>query len=377
LSDRFEKAVRALLKRADIGTDGERPWDFHVHEPDFYRRVFSDGTLGLGEAYMDGWWDCEQLDELFFRGLRARLDKQLAGSLNTAWLALGANLKNLQDRRHARDVVDTHYDLGNHIYQRMLGRTMQYTCAYFRDADAQDLDQAQDDKLHLICRKLELEPGMRVLELGGGFGGLAWFMATHYGCEVEMYNISHEQVRYGREWCKDLPVQIHEKDYRDATGTFDRVVSIGLLEHVGYKNYRGLMQLARARLKDDGLALFHTIGGRRSTKRGEAWNDKYIFRHGMLPSPMQLTHAMAEIFDLEDWHNIGADYDPTLMGWERNFRTHWEEIREQDPRLDDRFYRMWRYYLLHFAGSFRARYIHLWQLVLSPKGVLGGYRSVR
>ena len=371
----FEKQVQEIFALGDIRLNGDRPWDMQVNDTRVYRRLLAESSLGMGESYMDGWWDCGQLDEFLNRLLAAGLQHHVWRDWRTALAILKARWLNLQTPRRSHVVMEQHFDLGNEVYTSMLGKTMQYTCGYW--ADARDLDAAQEAKLELICRKLGLEPGMRVVELGGGFGGLAHFIAERYGCSVDSYNISQEQVDYARQWCKHLPVTIHKKDYRDATGTFDRVVSVGLMEHVGLKNYAGFMQLSRRLLGNGGLFLLHTIGNNISVRQGDAWPDKYIFRHGMLPSIRQITAAAEKQFVVEDIHNFGADYDSTLLAWDRNFTAAWNELKTRSSQYTERFHRMWRYYLLSFAGAFRARHLQLWQFVLSPHGVPGGYRSPR
>src|ERR1039457_6006599 len=313
------------------------------------------------------------LDELGTRVHRANLPA-LVGGWEIFWLALKGRVFNLQRRSQAAEVAHVHYDLGNDVYQAMLDRRMQYTCAYWQDAST--LDQAQESKLGLICRKMQLQPGMTVLELGGGFGGLAQFMASQYGCRVVMYNMSAAQVAYGREWCRNLPVRIEQKDYREAareTGGFDRVVSVGLCEHIGQKNYREFLELAHRLLNPGGVFLLHTIGGNESYTCTDAWIDKYIFPNGLTPSVAQLGKAMEGRWVVEDWHNFGPDYDPTLMAWWHNFDRAWPSLQ---ARYGERFYRMWKYYLLGCAGGFRARRLQLWQLVLS-KGDIPGYTPVR
>jgi cyclopropane-fatty-acyl-phospholipid synthase len=370
--------VGALLGIAGIEIGGGQPWDMVVHDERLFGRIMAAGSLGAGEAYMDGWWDVERLDEFFFRLLRARLEHKVR-TPGMLWQVVLSKLANRQSRRHSKRVADQHYDLSIRLYQAMLGPTMQYTCAYYAaEGDAMTLDEAQRAKLSLIARKLYLKPGMKVLELGGGFGELARFLAAEHGCEVVSYNISRRQVEYARSICQGLPVEIRHQDYRDAAAEsvqYDRVVSIGLMEHVGPTNYRGFFDLARARLKPGGLALVHTIGGNASRTSVDPWIGKYIFPCGVIPSAAQLTAAMEDHFVLEDWHNFGPDYDRTLMAWEANFRAAWPELKATEA-LDERFYRMWRYYLLSCAGAFRARGLNLWQIVLS-QGDVSRYVPVR
>jgi cyclopropane-fatty-acyl-phospholipid synthase len=365
--------VAEILALAGIRLNGPNPWDPQVHDNRFFRRVLSEGSLGLGESYVDGWWDAEALDEFFARVRRADLAAQVRDP-RTLWLALTSRVLNRQTYSRSKRVAQEHYDLGNELYQAMLDRRMQYTCAYWKDVST--LDQAQENKLDLVCRKLGLAPGMRVLELGGGFGGFAQFAAERYGCSVVSYNISAEQVAFGRELCKGLPVRFEQKDYRDAVyerEPFDRVVSVGLCEHVGYKNHRTFFRVAHTALKDQGLCLVHTIGSNVSVTNTDPWIDKYIFPGGLIPSMVQLTRAMEGLWVVEDWHNFGPDYDRTLLAWWDNFDRAWPMLCTQ---YGDRFYRMWKYYLMCSAGSFRARKLQLWQIVLS-KGDIPSYQPVR
>lgn len=368
-----EAVVRRALALADIKVDGDRPWDIQVFDPRFYKRVFGTGSLGAGEAYMEGWWDAPALDEFFYR-----VDRSNPSSTFGNWpgrlLALKSKLLNLQNRDRSGKVAHDHYDLGNDLYLAMLDRRMQYTCAYWNGA--RDLDQAQLNKLHLICRKLHLQPGMQVLELGGGFGGLAHFMASEYGCSVVVYNISREQVAFGRDLCRGLPVRFEQKDYRECVqeeSRFDRVAAVGLCEHIGYKNYRRFLEVAHDRLKDMGLFLLHTIGLDYSSVSTDPWIDKYVFPNGMLPSLAQLGAAMETLWTVEDLHNFGPDYDRTLLAWWDNFNRNWPGLK---ARYGERFYRMWKFYLLACAGRFRSRKMQLWQFVLS-KGGLPSYTPVR
>jgi len=373
-----QEQVRNLLSEAGVEIGGANPWDIQVHDERLYRRVLAEGSLGAGESYMDGWWDAERLDAFFARVHRARLDRKIRALPMLTQIVL-SRLFNRQTRRRSQQVASQHYDLSNRLYEAMLGPTMQYTCAYYGPdgADA-TLDDAQRAKLALIARKLHLSPGMRVLELGGGFGELARYLAAEHGCEVVSYNISRQQVEFARKLCNGLPVDIRLQDYRDAVRDatrFDRVVSVGLMEHVGPRNYRGFFELAQSRLEPGGLALVHTIGGNISRTTADPWITKYIFPGGVIPAEAQVTRAKEGLFVLEDWHNFGPDYDRTLMAWESNFLAAWDTLREQQG-LDERFYRMWRYYLNSCAGAFRARALNLWQLVLSH-GDIERYEPVR
>jgi len=285
---------------------------------------------------------------------------------------LKAKLINEQTKERSLIVGEQHYDLGNDLYELMLDNYMIYSCGYWKNAT--NLNEAQEAKLDLICRKLRLKPGMTVLDIGCGWGGFAKYAAEHYDVKVTGVTISKEQAKYAQEFCKGLPVTILVKDYRDVKEAFDRVVSIGMFEHVGYKNYREFMEVSNHCLKDNGLSLLHTIGSNTTVTSGDPWILKYIFPNSMLPSICQIANAFEGLFIMEDWHNFGADYDKTLMAWHERFTKNWDKVKE---KYGERFYRMWNYYLLSCAALFRARQAQLWQIVLSKKGVPGGYKSIR
>lgn len=358
-----KKTILELFSLAGITIDGNNPYDIQVFNEKFYKRVLKETALGLGESYMDGWWDCQALDQFFDLILRARLNEKVKGDWKMMWHFLRPKLFNLQKLSRAFRVGQHHYDIGNDLYQAMLDNRMLYTCGYWKDAD--NLDKAQEDKLELVCRKINLEPGMKVLELGCGWGSFAKYAAENYGVEVTAVTVSERQVELGSELCKGLPVKIMLEDYRNVSGKYDRVISIGIMEHVGYKNYRIYMEVTDRCLDDDGIAFFHTIGGNVSTTITNAWTNKYIFPNGMIPSIAQLGKAMEGLFVMEDWHNIGPDYDKTLMAWHANFEAAWTDLKE---KYGERFYRMWRYYLLSAAGSFRSRLNQLWQVVMTKPG---------
>lgn len=363
------RIITDLLGKADIKINGARPWDMRLHDPRVPERVLASANLGLGESYMDGAWDCDRIDELFAHILKAKLDRQI----NPAKLilhVLKAKLLNLQTAKRAWQVGEQHYDISNDLYVAMLDKRMTYTCGYWADG-AKTLDEAQEAKLDLICRKLGLKPGMRLLDIGCGWGSLMGFAAERYGVSCVGVTISKEQAQFGAERYKGLPVEFRLLDYRDMNERFDRIASIGMFEHVGPKNYRTYMQVAHRCLADDGLFLLHTIGKNQRGTVPDPWIDKYIFPNGVIPAITEISEAIGDSFVVEDLHNFGADYDRTLMAWYENFEKAWPRFAD---KLGQRFYRMWRYYLLSCAGAFRARDIQLWQWVLSKNGVVGGYR---
>jgi len=359
---RAAQMVRDLLASAGVTVGGDAPWDIHVHDERLYARVLREGSIGAGDAYIEGWWDSPALDQMMDRVMRGRVDVAVRDSWTLLAHAVKARLFNLQ-ALHAFEPGERHYDIGNDLYRAMLGERMMYTCAYWRDAET--LDQAQDAKLDLVCRKNGLRKGMRILDLGCGWGGFAAFAAERYGAEVVGMTVSREQVAWAREHFAGMPIDIRLDDYRNATGTYDAVVSIGLMEHVGPKNYRSYMQLVARCLAPGGVAFIHTIGGNRARAQLDAWFHKHIFPNAVLPTLGQLGTAMEDILVPEDMQNIGEHYDRTLMVWWENFERAWPELR---ARYGEPFYRMWKFYILTSAAGFRARQFQLYQIVATPLG---------
>jgi len=358
--------VDRLLAKADIRLNGTRSWDIHLHSPDVLERVLSRGSLGLGESYMDGDWDAEQLDGFFDHILRAKLDREVK-PLSLLLPVLRERVFNRQNPKRAWQIGERHYDLGNDFYQAMLGPSMAYTCGYWKSADT--LDQAQEAKLELICQKLRLKPGMRVLDIGCGWGGFMAYAAENHGVECVGVTVSKEQAAFARQCHPDPRLEFRLQDYREIDGKFDAIASIGMFEHVGKKNYRTFMQVAHQCLTDDGIFLLHTIGKNERGGATDPWIDKYIFPNGELPSISHISDAMDGLLVTEDLHNFGADYDKTLMAWHANFEAAWSRFASS---LGERFHRRWRYYLLSCAGAFRARDLQLWQWTLSKQGIPGG-----
>jgi cyclopropane-fatty-acyl-phospholipid synthase len=355
--------IQSLLTEVGINIDGRQPWDIQIHDERAYKRWISETELGLGESYMDGWWDVEALDEFFDKILRANLEQKIKRNLKTVLFILSTKLFNQQTKIKSTKVGREHYDLGNDLFRQMLDKRMMYSCAYWKNA--KNLDEAQEAKLDMICKKLELKPGMKVLDIGCGWGGFAKYAAEKYGVEVLGVSISKKQIELGQELCRDLPVELRFQDYREVKGKFDAILSIGFLEHVGYKNYRTYMEVVNRCLNDNGISLIHTIGNNISVTYTNAWTDKYIFPHGMVPSVSQVAKAAEGLFLIEDVHNFGPDYDKTLMAWYANVEKAWQQLKKT---YDERFYRMWRYFLLSSAGGFRSRFNQLWQFVMTKPG---------
>jgi cyclopropane-fatty-acyl-phospholipid synthase len=366
----YERVVADLLAPADVRLNGSRPWDIRVHDERLFHRVLGHGSLGAGEAYMDGWWDCDQLDEMLTRVLRSNIEEHLR-SPRALRLALSARVFNMQNSRRAYIVGEKHYDLGDDLYELMLDPRMIYSCAYYERTD--DLNAAQEAKLDLVARKIGVRPGMRVLDIGCGWGGAAQFMAQRGG-SVTGVTVSRNQLQRAQKRCTGLDVDVRLQDYRSLTGSFDGIYSLGMFEHVGVRNYRTYLAKARELLRPDGLFLLHTIGNNESSVATDPWIDKYIFPNGQLPSLAQITQAAEGLWVIEDIHSFGVYYDRTLQAWSANFERAWPQLA---ARYGARFRRMWHFWLMSSAASFRARKTQLWQIVLSPAGVPGGYRAVR
>ncbi len=363
--------VESLLSSAGVRLNGNEAVDVQVSDPRFFDRVLSGGILGLGESYMDGWWNTDDLRGLLRRLIEARLGDEIR-TLSDGWLWMVSRLRNRQQGRRAFAVGEQHYDLGNDLYEAMLGPAMVYSCGYWRDAA--DLSAAQDAKLDLVYRKAELAPGMRLLDIGCGWGeALRRASATCDTTGVGV-TISQEQAHHARARCAGLPVDIRLSDYRTLDERFDRIISIGMFEHVGVRNYRAYFEVARRCLDGDGLFVLHTIGGNVTGNHTNPWIDRYIFPNSVIPSATQISQAVEGLFVIEDWHNFGVDYARTLTAWRANFDAAWPRL---SSRYDERFRRMWHFYLDSTCANFEARGLHVWQLVLSPSGVRGGYVAPR
>ncbi|OFX61625.1 MAG: cyclopropane-fatty-acyl-phospholipid synthase [Bacteroidetes bacterium GWB2_41_8] len=374
-----KEVIQSLLSEAHIILNGTGDADIQVANSGFYDRVLREGVLGFGESYMDGWWEVKKPDDLFYRLINASLHEKVKSWKIVPYI-LKAKIFNFGKQSKAFEVGKKHYDIGNTLFQKMLDHRMVYSCGYWKEAE--NLEEAQEAKLDLICRKLNLQPDMKVLDVGCGWGSFCKYAAEKYCADVVGITISKEQAELAKKNCKGLNVKIKLQDYRDLNAEafsdngnlFDRVVSVGMFEHVGYKNYRVFMKTIHRILKNNGLFLLHTIGANKSMFTTDPWTHKYIFPNSMLPSIKQIGASIEQLFVMEDWHNFGPDYDKTLMAWFKNFDHSWDELKLD---YDERFYRMWKYYLLSCAGSFRAGKNQLWQIVLSKNSIANGYQSIR
>lgn len=376
---RESKFIENLLSEAGITINGPNSWDIKIYNEQFYSRLLTNVSLGLGETYVDKWWDCSNLDQFFYKILTSNIQTKVSFSYlfwkNFLRKFFFKNLHyffNYQTKDKSKAVGKIHYDIGNDLYQIMLDKRMTYSCAYWKNAS--NLDEAQERKLELICQKLYLKPGMKILDIGCGWGSFAKYAAERYQTAIIGITISKEQYEFANFICAGLPIELHLQDYRDLRAInfqFDRIVSLGMFEHVGFKNYSTYMNIVARCLKEDGLFLLHTIGANNSNVATNEWINAYIFPYGQIPSINQIGSAIEGLFVMEDWHNFGIFYDQTLMSWHQNFNDHWDKLRH---KYDERFRRLWNYYLLSCAASFRARENQLWQIILSKKGVIGGYQ---
>lgn len=371
MSERARDLAMSLLEAAGIPVNSSEQWSLHVHDERLWDRAIAEQQLGLGEAYMDGWWDSDRVDMLLTKILDFDVQSHLKLRPKLAITAAKSWMLNRQTKDKAKDNAQHHYDIGNDLYERMLDKRMVYSCAYWNTAN--NLDEAQEAKLDLICQKLHLKPGMRVLDIGSGWGGFLRYAAERYGVEGVGISPAVNQVELARERCDGLPVTIHQMDYRDLQGQFDRIVSVGMMEHVGPKNLKTFFDTCDRLLKSDGMMLHHTIGSLITKQHTDAFFDKYIFPGGVLPSLSQFSKAAEPHWVIEDVHNFGPDYDKTLLAWNDNISARWSEI----PSYDERFQRMWHYYLMASAAGFRARSLQLWQIVMRRRGSAPKYLSAR
>jgi len=352
-----------FLEGVDIEINGSRPWDLQVYNQDLYKSILFNGSLGFGESYMKGWFDCDRLDLFFEKILRSGIYNEVGG-LPLFFGKMKSKLRNLQSISRAFQVAERHYDIGNDLFSLMLDKTMMYTCGYWTK-DVSTLEESQLAKLDLVAKKLNLKAGMKILDIGCGWGGAAKHFANNYGVTVIGITISKEQIEYAKQNSDNMDVEFRLMDYRDLDEKFDAIYSIGMFEAVGYKNYEEFFEVVRSCLKEDGAFLLHTIGGNESTTTADPWVEKYIFPNGMMPSAEQIAKASEGIFIFDDWHNIGPHYDKTLMCWYDNFVNNYEKLKD---KYDNEFYRMWTYWLLSSAANFRSRSLQLWQVLFSIEG---------
>ena len=344
----------------------------YVHRPRMFRRIVNAGELGLAESYMDGDWSTNDLKGVMEELIRRQNSLEQAVRQHSLQLIIAKGVSYVQSfspkntLESSKTNIAHHYDVGNDLYTRMLGPTMQYTCAYYHQPNM-TLDEAQKAKMQLIAKKLDLRPGMTVLDIGCGFGAMGYLLATHYGAHVVGVTLSREQVAFAHQYYRHPHLEVRYQDYRHVTGTFDRVYSIGMFEHVGRQNYAEYYDKCYRLLKQNGIMLLHTIGTscrHQPPLDNTRFLGKYIFPQSQLPHISSLTAEFADRWHLEDWQSFGLSYAKTLRAWRKNIGD-WSGI--DSKRYDARFRRMWDFYLMGCAANFEQRVISLWQIVYTKR----------
>lgn len=360
-----------LLEGSGVTLDGAHPWDVQVLDSRLFARVFTYGSLGFGDAYVDGWWEAADLSGCLQRLVAHGVDASVAG-LTGRLVAWRHRLANAQRGGRGWTVGRRHYDLGDDLFAAMLGTRLIYSCGYW--AEANDLDAAQVAKLDLVCRKLGLTRGMKVLDVGCGWGEALKFAAERYGIRGVGVTVSARQAEYARRSCAALPVEIRLADYRTVDERFDRILSIGMFEHVGWHNYARYFDVARRCLGPDGLFLLHTIGTQFGARTPDPWIERHIFPNSVIPRLDDVVTAAMPRFVIEDVQNFGLDYIKTLEAWRERFDQAWPRL---EAHYGAAFRRLWRYYLAASIASFAAGRNHLWQWVMAPHGRDSVYRGCR
>ena len=360
-------------------SEGSAPHgEVHVHDTDLYRRILTGGSIAAGETFIEGMWSSPDLTEVT-RAFSANMAMLEAMSDKQNWLArLALKLSHWARRNtstRSRENISAHYDLGNDFFSLFLDPSMMYSSAVFPSASA-DLASASQHKLKLICEDLELKAEDHLVEIGTGWGGMAIFAAEHYGCRVTTTTISRQQYDYTLEAVaqKGLEDQVTVlfDDYRDLQGQFDKLVSIEMIEAVGHQFYDTYFQKISHLLKPHGKAVIQAITI--TEQRYEQARDsvdfikRYIFPGGCLPSLTVVSDALSRVTDMQlsNLRDIGRDYADTLKVWHASFLNKLDEVRAMG--FDDRFIRMWRYYLSYCEGGFRERIIGTHQITLTKPG---------
>jgi cyclopropane-fatty-acyl-phospholipid synthase len=364
-----KETVETFLNECEIQIDGANQGDIIVKDDRFYSMCINYGELGFGESYMYGYWDSKNLYETLYNGIK---NCHKVSYMNLNSIAFNRYFNNMfynnQTIDKASADVQAHYNKGNDLYERMLDKTnMQYTCGFFQDTN--DLETAQIQKLNIIAQKLNLKPGEKLLDIGCGWGNLINFMTTNYGVKGIGITISSEQLKFCKEKYKDNKnAEFLLIDYRNIPDDmkFDKIVSVGMFEHVGKKNFEEYFDIVYKHLNDDGLALIHTMGQQSKMINATAhseWIDKYIFPGGEIPDWEDLSKIISKRFFIHDWHNFGKYYARTFEAWYNNINKRWNEI----PNYNEEFRRMWNFYLVSFIVNFDLCRLLLFQILISKK----------
>ena len=376
-----EKFVRDLFSQVEIEVNGSNPWDPQVHNPAAYNMMVSRGSVGLGETYMHGYWDCEQLDQFFARVTSVDLRKLIPVNFPTVSLAVGAYLKNRQLPKAAWEVGRMHYDLPDEVWEATLDSAMTGSCAYYRNP-TDTLEEAQLNKCRMTLDKVGLKSGHSLLDIGVGWAAFSGLAAQEYGAHPIGITVSEGQKAYiHKRYGEAIDVRVNPWQETELREPVDCIVSAEMFEHVGSDNYRSFFEFCRRSIKEDGLMNLHTIVRHTPSKHIDPWMDKYIYPGGCIPTLGQITTAVHGLFHVVDVHDIGGHYPATLRAWMDNFRRNWDSVKSlgsarlgMDPEV---FCRMWLYHYMASAGGFMSSRISVHQIVLSPNGVPGRYQSIR
>lgn len=383
LAPRFAASGIQILDRDHAGAVPEA--SIVVHDPRFYRRTVLASTLGLADAYANRDFETPDLETLLtLLAAHARNAREKAFAEDRLppmqhplawWLQVLCRSTDQQSPRRSKRVGRNHYDLSVSMYERMLGPSMAYSCGYWNE-DARNLDEAQFNKYELLCRKLGLKRGMRILEIGCGWGGFAAYAIKKYDVTVVGVSISKRQIAYIQsrhaELCEAGALDVRFMDYRDIPRdfpeAFDAAVSIGMFEHVGPRHYDAYMRVAWRALKPGGKFLLHTIVGNGGIDPFVWYR---VFIGGVLPMEWQVARVAKRYFVLENLENFGYDYYLTLNAWRENYKKAYQQLNESPDERESRF---WEFYLTFCAVLFKVRLLQLNQYVFSRGGETYGYQ---
>lgn len=360
LFERFISQGTLVMHHADNSEErygsGEPIAHVHLRSRRVLARLFADPEMAFGEAYMDGdWWPGEGGLQAVFHLYFVNANNFGSNRLMDLARRVFRGVSEMNTRGRSERNVHHHYDIDNELFQRFLDENMQYSCAYFAREDM-SLDEAQRAKMAHIGRKLRLEPGDRVLDIGCGWGGMALFLAREYAVEVVGLTLSDDQYTHARKWAESLGlshrVTFLKEDYREHQGAYDAIVSVGMFEHVGRPQYQIFFDQVSRLLKPEGRSLIHSIARNGvPPKNSRTWIQKYIFPGGYIPSLSDIAPCVENtgmsLSDLEVWR---LHYARTLASWNERFQANRDEFRE---RLGERFCRMWEFYLLGCEAIFR------------------------
>ena len=366
-SNNSEEKLKLILKKhCNITINGNNPQDIIVTNNKFYNMALTNGELGVSESYMYGYWYSNDLYSTIYQLCsNYKSISYYDFNINDVLSILSRKIFNQQTISRALVDVQSHYDIGNDLYTRMLDKNMQYTCGFWQDTN--DLDTAQLQKMKIIGQKLNLKPGDTLLDIGCGWGYLINYLSKEYNVKGLGITLSEEQLSYAKnEFKNNENVDYKLMDYRNIPKNmkFNKIVSFGMLEHVGVKNYNDYFNIVYDHLENNGLALIHTIGRQSNITNAQATSDfidKYIFPGSYIPCWEELSPIVSRKFFIHDWHNFGQYYNKTLLAWHKIINSKWNEI----PNYNEEFKKMWNFYLISSAVSFELCHLKLWQILIS------------